>query len=225
MPPPDSTMSSTDVVSSSSDANVGVIVAPIIIIVVLVLVVVALIIAFYWWRRKKLYNVYDEATNLSKETPYYSTVKPKEKDIIDKAQIYNDSQPLAMYAVPDKKEKRKDTELQRSSVDFNNKPQHSPEMSVRSRNQTISLINPDYEQNTELDIYAAPDIPERTEASTIFDNTDEDNPIYSEAINPSVIIDSGSHDYSSIDDRLCPYTYIYADPLPLKVLQSCLTKI
>ena len=81
-----------------------------------------------------------------------------------------------MYAVPDKqkKEKRKGTELRRSSVDFSYKPQRSPEMSVRSRKQTQLLIIPDRENDMELDIYAAPDIPERTEANTIFDYTDDE---------------------------------------------------
>ena len=67
----------------------------------------------------------------------------------------------------------------------------------------------------ELDIYAAPDLLERTKASTIFDSIHEDNPIYSEAINPTAIMDSRSHDHSSDNNSLCPYASIYADPLPL----------
>ena len=182
---------------------------------------VALIIAFYWWRRKKqLHNIYDKTIKLQAENPYYSTVKCKEEEANNEAhatqlKAYVDQQPT-MYAVPDKqkKEKRKSTDLHRSSVDFSYKPQRSPEMSIRSRKQTLSLITPDAEHDMELDIYAAPDLPERTEASTIFDITDEENPIYSETINPSVIIDSV---YASISDTdsLCPYASIYADPLPL----------
>ena len=38
-----------------------------------------------------------------------------------------------------------------------------------------------------IDIYAGPDVPERTEASSIFDEI-EDDPIYSEAINPTAIM-------------------------------------
>ena len=215
------TNDATDETSTSSDVNVGVIVAPIIIIIVIALVVVALIIAFYWWRRKKqLHNIYDKTIKLQAENPYYSTVKCKEEEANNEAhttqlKAYVDQQPT-MYAVPDKqkKEKRKSTDLRRSSVDFSYKPQRSPEMSVRSRKQTLSLITPDTEHDMELDIYAAPDLPERTEASTIFDITDEENPIYSETINPSVIIDSV---YASISDTdsLCPYASIYADPLPL----------
>ena len=210
----------TDETSSSSDVNVGVIIAPIIIIIVIALVVVALIIAFYWWRRKKrLYNIYDKTINLQAENPYYSSVKPKEKETSDEAHVtqlkdYVNQQPCPMYAVPDKqkKEKRKSTDLQRSSVDFSYKPQCSPEMSVRSRKQTLSLITPDYEHDTELDIYAAPDLPERTEASTIFD---DENPIYSGAINPIVIIDGISYDSISDNNSLCPYPSFCGDPLPL----------
>ena len=220
---PSTTTDATDETSSSSDVNVGVIVAPIIIIIVIALVVVALIIAFYWWKRKKqLYNIYDKTINLQAENPYYSSVKPKEKNTSDEAHVtqlkaYVDQQPCQMYAVPDKqkKEKRKSTDLRRSSVDFSYKPQRSPEMSVRSRKQTLSLITPDYEHDMELDIYAAPDIPARTEASTIFDITDDENPIYSEAINPTAIIDGISYDSISDNDSLCPYASIYADPLPL----------
>ena len=68
----------------------------------------------------------------------------------------------------------------------------------------------------ELDIYAAPGLPECTEASTIFDSIHEDNnPIYSETINPTAIMESRSHDHSSDNNSLCPYASIYADPLPL----------
>ena len=57
----------------------------------------------------------------------------------------------------------------------------------------------------EFDIYAAPNTPVCTEASTIFDSVDEDNPIYSEAIDPTAIMESRSHDYSSGNKRSCPY--------------------
>ena len=130
--------------------------------------------------------------------------------------------PSLIYAVPskrEKKEKRKSAELQekRMSIEFNYKPQRSPEMSVRSRKQTLSLINPSYNEVVDFDIYAtAPKIPERTEAShhMMSDDTD-DTPIYSEAISPTAIETSSSHDYNSVNDNLCPYTSVYADPLPL----------
>ena len=218
-----STTDATDETSSSSGVNVGVIVAPIIIIIVITLVVVALIVAFYWWRRKKqLSNIYDEAvtSTLSAVNPYYSTDnKFKEKDTTDETHVtsenaYINQQPLPIYAVPDK-QKINGAEVQRSSVNFDYNPQCSPETSAESQKQTVSLIAPDYENDTELDIYTAPDIPEYTEASTMFDNTDEDDPIYSEAINPSVIIDSVSYDSVSDNGSLCPYASVYADPLPL----------
>ena len=209
----------TDESSSSDDVNVGIIVAPIIIIIVIALVVVALVIAFYWWKRQKLqYNIYDKAAiKLSEDNPYYSTVESATTDgaKMAKHKTFVDQQPCPMYAVPDKQKKEssiKSAEHQKSSADSSYK---SPEMSVQSQKQMQSLIAPDYEHDMELDIYAAPDIPERTEASTIFHSVDEENPIYSEAINPTVFIDSISHDYSSDNDSLCPYASIYADPLPL----------
>jgi len=136
------------------------------------------------------------------------------------AQVINsdvDRKPTMMYAVPNKgeKKKKKSTELgRRSSVDFNYRLQQSPEMKVCSREQTLSLINPDYKNKMELDIYTAPDIPERTETSTIFDEI-VDNPNYSEAINPSAIMSGKSHDSAILGDTLCPYASIYADPMPL----------
>ena len=217
---PSTTTDTTDETSSSSDVNVGVIIAPIIIIIIIALVVVALIIAFYWWRRKKqLHNIYDKTVNIQAENLYYSSVKSKENNTSDEPHVtqlkdYVDQQPCPMYADPDKqkKEKRKSTDLRRLSIDFSYKPQRSPEMSVRSRKQTLSLITPDYEHDMELDIYAAPDLPERTEASTIFD---DENPIYNETINPTAIIDGISYDSISDTDSLCPYASIYTDPLPL----------
>ena len=187
--------------SSESSTNVGVIVAPIIIVIVAAVVVVIFIIIFYKWKKRKVYAIYDKPTNLhEEETPYYSTVHSRptiEKVDVDGTQPNGDNNQQPFYAVPDKKEKErsKSVELQESNVDFTH--------------------DPDYDHDVELDIYAAPDLPERTEASTIFDGKDEDNPIYSEAINPTVIIDSKSHGYSLDNDSLCPYASIYADPLPL----------
>ena len=203
---------------SGSSTNVGVIVAPIIVILVAAIIVIIVVIIFCKWRKKKVYATYDKTTNLNEEAPYYSTVKSyptKEKESIDGGLVTqpdanNNQQLLEMYAVPDKQKKEKSTEPQRSS--FN--PQSSPEMQTQSQEQALSMITPEYD-DVELDIYAAPGIPEHTEASTIFDDKDEDNPIYSEAINPSVIIDSRSYASISDNDSLCPYASIYADPLPL----------
>ena len=78
---------------------------------------------------------------------------------------YVNQQSLPVYAVPDK-QKRKRAEVQRSIVDFDLTPQGSSEMSV-SQKQMLSSITPDYENDTELHIYAAPDPPECTEATSI----------------------------------------------------------
>ena len=179
---------------------------------------------FFWRKKRKNYHIYDDTTELNEQPPSYVNASSKQK-----GNAYTDGTPMAehnqapplIYAVPskrEKKEKRKSVELQkRMSIEFNYKPQRSPEMSVRSRKQTLSLINPDYDQVVDFDIYAtAPKIPERTEASRhIVSDDAEDNPIYSETISPTAIETTSSHDYSSINDNLYPYTSIYADPLPL----------
>ena len=211
---------------SSNSTNVGVIVAPIIVIILIAVIILVVFLVFIWWRRRKTYHIYDQTTDLSRDVAYYSTVQHpssvenEDYDNPSEAQksANSDEKPTMVYAVPnkrEKKEKRKSTELRRrSSINFNYRPQRSPEMQVRSREQTLSLINPDYEHKMELDIYAAPDLPKRTEASTMFDEN-EDDPIYSEAINPSDIMGSASYDSALLADSLCPYASIYADPMPL----------
>ena len=213
--------STADKTSSSSGINIGLIVGPIIFIIVIIIIVVALLIAIYWWsrrRKKEPCNIYDEAVTLSAVNPYYTVNKSKD----DEAQVTSENarinkQPVPVYAVPDK-QKKNDAKVQRSSVDSDCKPPEcSPEISIQSQKQTQSMIIPDYENEMELDIYTAPDhLLEYTEVtSTQLDTTNEDDPIYSEAINPTVIIDSAPYDSVSDNDNLCPYTSIYADPLPL----------
>ena len=223
------TTTATDATTPSSSTNVGAIVASVVVVVLLfiAIVIMILILVFFWRKKQKNYHVYDDATELSKQPPSYVNLLSKQKgnaytDGTPAGKNIEDNQtPSLVYAVPNKrerKEKRKSAELQkRMSIEFNYRPQRSPEMSVRSRKQTLSLINPDYDQAVDLDIYAtAPKIPERTEVShhMVSDDTD-DNAIYSEAISPTAIETTSSHDYSSVNDNLYPYTSIYADPLPL----------
>ena len=219
--------------STSSSTNIGAIVGSIVVVILIIIAIVVtiFILVFFWRKKQKNYHIYDDTTNLDVHPPSYvntqsTSTKQKEKvhtDGIPTAETNEHNQmPSLMYAVPskrEKKEKRISAELQekRMSIEFNYKPQRSPEMSVRSRKQTLSLINPSYNEVVDFDIYAtAPKIPERTEAShhMMSDDTD-DTPIYSEAISPTAIETSSSHDYSSVNDNLCPYTSIYADPLPL----------
>ena len=219
--------------STSSSTNIGAIVGSIIVVILIIIAIMVtiFILIFFWRKKQKKYHIYDDTANLDVHPPSYvntqsTSTKQKEKvhtDGIPTAEtIEHNQMPSLIYAVPskrEKKEKRKSAELQekRMSIEFNYKPQRSPEMSVRSRKQTLSLINPSYNEVVDFDIYAiAPKIPERTEASRhmITDDTD-DTPIYSEAISPTAIETTSSHDYSSVNDNLCPYTSIYADPLPL----------
>ena len=197
--------------SSDDSTNVGVIVAIIVVIVVVVIIAIVVLVIIFKWKNRKQYANYDKTTYLHEEdTPYYSAdVKShhgKETEsnnggLATKPDAKKDQQ---LYAVPDKQKKEKSTEPQRSSTDFGN----------NSNAQTLSQ-DQDYENNVELDIYASPDLPEHTEDSTVFDSQNEENPIYSEAINPSIIIDNVSFDSFSDDESLCPYASIYADPLPL----------
>ena len=194
------TMTSEDTSSSESSTNVGAIVAPIIVVIVAAIIAVILIIIFCRWRKRKAYVAYDKTTNLHEETAYYSTVHHPtvDKDYTEgtdetKPDSDNKQQLLELYAVPDKE---KSVDRFQKSID------------------DVSC-NSGYENDMELDIYAAPGLPERTEASTTFDSIHEDNPIYSEAINPTAIMESRSHDHSSDNNSLCPYASIYADPLPL----------
>ena len=219
--------------STSSSTNIGAIVGSIVVVILIIIAIMItiFILIFFWRKKQKNYHIYDDTTNLDEHPPSYvntqsTSTKQKEKvhtDGIPTAEtIEHNQMPSLIYAVPskrEKKEKRRSAELQekRMSIEFNYMPQRSPEMSVRSRKQTLSLINPSYNEVVDFDIYAtAPKIPERTEAShhMMSDDTD-DTSIYSEAISPTAIETSSSHDYSSVNDNLCPYTSIYADPLPL----------
>ena len=197
--------------SSDDSTNVGVIVAIIVVIVVVVIIAIVVLVIIFKWKNRKQYAKYDKTTYLHEEdTPYYSAdvkshhgreTESNNGGLATKPDANKDQQ---LYAVPDKQKKEKSTEPQRSSTDFGN----------NSNAQTQSQ-DQDYENNVELDIYAAPGLPERTEDSTVFDSQNEENPIYSEAINPSIIIDNVSFDSFSDDESLCPYASIYADPLPL----------
>ena len=194
--------------SSDDSTNVGVIVAIIVVIIVVVIIAIVVLVIIFKWKNRKEYAKYDKTTYLHEEdTPYYSAdvkshhgreTESNNGGLATKPDANKDQQ---LYAIPDK---QKSTEPQRSSTDFGN----------NSNAQTPSL-DQDYENNVELDIYASPDLPERTEDSTVFDSQNEENPIYSEAINPSIIIDNVSFDSFSDDESLCPYASIYADPLPL----------
>ena len=206
---------------SSGGSNVGAIVASIVVVILLIAIVTAIVILVILWRKKqKKYHIYDNDTEHDKKLPSYAITPSTKQEYTGGGTptAIDGEVPSSMYAVPTKRDKRRSVDLQkRRSIEFNYRPQRSPEMSVRSRKQTLSLINPDYDQVTNLDIYAtAPNIPERTKASHHMVSYDkEDIPVYSEAINPSAIEATSSHDYSSVNDTLYPYSSIYADPLPL----------
>ena len=197
-----------------------------IIAVIIAIAVTVLIILYCWRKKKRAYHVYEnqyrshvsaQVTSTKEKGNIYETCTLENVDYIQK--------PPAAYAVSNIADiKGKDVEQKKRMSNY--KQHHSPEMSVRSQKQILSLINSDNDQAIEFDIYeTVPDIPECTKAShcMVFDETAEENPIYnfeenplySEGITPSIIATSSSHEYSSINDDLCPYASIYADPLPL----------
>ena len=51
--------------------------------------------------------------------------------------------------------------------------------------------------------------------STLFDDENDENSIYSEAIDPTLLAGIVSCESISDNDSLCPYASIYADLLPL----------
>ena len=232
--------------SGSSDSNIVVtVVVAVIVVILLIAIIIATLIMIYYWRKKKSsYHVYGNAAEPNEDpplTPPYATVDIEDKksshyvtstvhnsEYGNHSVAYSENPPLK-YAVPnkkEKKEKRKSADPQRRmSIEFNYRPDRSPDISIRSPEPTLSVINPDYEETT-FDIFAsAPDIPERTKAShgMVFDDKEEENPIYncsenpiySEAINPAAIITDLSADYCTVDDKVSPYASIYTDPSPL----------
>ena len=195
-------------------------------------------------KKRSSYHVYDNGTKFDEEppiTPPYATVDIEEKpnsnyrtSTVHNIEYshhnveYNQKPPL-QYAVPNKKEKKEKRKSanpeKRMSIEFNYRPDRSPDISIRSPEPTLSVVNPDYEE-TRFDIFSSvPNIPERTVAShgMVFDDKEEENPIYncsenpiySEAINPAAIVTDLSADYCTVDDKVSPYASIYTDPLPL----------
>ena len=239
--------------SSSSDSNNVTIIAVVSIVVVILLIaiiIVFIVMIHYWKKRWNAYHVYggktdDDDTELDEQlpvSPLYATINVTEvknttNEIPTAENVQYNHRPPQPYAVvnkKEKKEKKKSTELQkRSSIEFERRSQCSPDISIRSSQEppTLSVVNPDYELTSlgplGLGIFSSvPDIPERTEAShggKVFDDKDEENPIYnlnenpmySEAINPTSIISDLSSNYSAADDKVSPYASIYAEPLPL----------
>ena len=230
--------------SSSSGSNNTIIIAISVVVVILLIgiIITVLIMVCCWRKRKSSYQVYGndakEDDQPPPSSPPYASVDIEEKgnshrrtSVVNNVD-YTHIHPL-QYAVAnkkDKKEKRKSGDPQRrSSIDFNYRPDRSPDLSIQSQDLTLSMVNHDYEE-TRFDIFSSgvPDIPERTAAShgqgMVFDDEEEENPIYNcnenpiynEAINPQYIVtDPSATTYCTVDDRVSPYASVYADPLPL----------
>ena len=203
----------------TDSANVITIIASIIAVTIAIVVTVLMIVCF-WRKRKKAYHVYDNPHCSHANT--HSTSAKAKGNSYETSTIQNIDyiqRPPAAYAIPN--EKGKDVEQQkRMSMEVNYKPHCSLERSVQSQKQTLSMINSDNDQTIEFVIYET--VPECTKARhcMVYDDAKEENPIYnlqenplySEAIAPAITVTSSSHEYSSINDDLCPYASI---PLPL----------
>jgi len=120
-------------------------VAPIIVIILIAALVVALLMVFIWWRRRNNYHIYVDTTDPNKEVPYYSTVQqssiqndhydgPSEKGSNSDVDRKPYNGVCCMFLTKERRKRRENAELQCSS-----------EMKVRSQEQTLSLINADYE--------------------------------------------------------------------------------
>ena len=197
---PSSTITDGSTPSSSTDSqsgSVGAIVAGVIVVILLVAVIVTLlVIAFIWRRNKKNYNSFNEN---SKIPPLSVTGL----SILDK------DEPTASD------NQKPNLELEsRSVIDPNYRPGSSPEMLMQSQEQSMSLINPNYQETKRSESPAACGLPEFNPANPRDSVASGDNQVFTESINTPAFL-SGKLQDSKCDDTPTPCTSIYADPLPL----------
>ena len=120
--------------------------------------------------------MYDDTTDSRKDATDYSTVEHSSSvqndDYYDDAKIkklnfkvVRKPTPCTLvYAVPNNREKLEKGKINWnswSSIDFRYRPLRSPEMQVRSKEQTLSLIDSDNENKMKFDIYFGLGIPEQ----------------------------------------------------------------
>ena len=185
---------STD--SSRSD-SVGAIVACVIVVILLVAgIVTLLVIAFIWRRNKKKYDSFDEN---NKKPPLSVTGL----SILDK------DEPTASD------NQKQNLELEsRPLIDLNYRPGSSPEMLMQSQEQSMSLINPNYQEKKRSESPVACGPPEFNPANPRDSVASSDNQVFTEYINIPAFLCGKSQD-SKCDDTPTTCTSIYADPLPL----------
>ena len=185
--------------TSSSSANAGPIVAVVIVIILLIAIVVTVVIIIFLWRKNK--KNYESLNTGSKKPPLSVTgLSISEHDCKNKTATPNNYQ----------KPLKDDLELQNRSPDH--KMENSEETSVKSQEQSPSLINPEHEKSkiTESDNVYQP--PESTVANPRFSIESSGNPVFTESINPTAFI---TGKVCASNDTPSPFTSIYADPVPL----------
>ena len=185
--------------TSSGSANAGPIVAVVIVIILLIAIVVTVVIIIFLWRKNK--KNYESLNTGSKKPPLSVTgLSISEHDHKNITATPNNYQ----------KPLKDDLELQNRSPDH--KMENSEEASVKSQEQSPSLINPEHEKSkiTEPDNVYQP--PESTVANPRFSIESSGNPVFTESINPTAFI---TGKVCASNDTPSPFTSIYADPVPL----------
>ena len=178
--------SSTD--TSSGSANTGPIVAVVIVIILLIAIVVTVVIIIFLCRKNKK----NESLNTDSKKPPLSVTG------------------LSISEHDHKNTLKADLELQNRSPDY--RLENSEETSVKSQEQPLSLINPEYEKSKITESDNVYQLPESTVANPRFSIESSGNPVFTESINPTAFI---TGKVCASNDTPSPLPSIYADPVPL----------
>ena len=153
-------------------------------------------ILFIWRRNKKNYDSFNEN---SKKPP----LSVAGLSILDKDELTTS------------KNQKPNLELKsRPTFDSNYRPGCSPEMLEQSQEQSMSVINPNYQETKRSESPAISGPLELNAANPRFSVETSDNQVFTESINTPAFL-SGKVQDSKCDDAPTPCTSIYADPLPL----------
>ena len=184
--------SSTTAPSSAMNNASGVVAvfAIIIVAVLLVAVIVTILVILFFWRKNKKNN------KLVKKPPLFVSGFSISEDDHAKASDNNNDQGLS----------KNNLELKNRSPDCQAK--YTAEMLTQSQEQTLSLINSDFEKTKETDCFSI------TESTIAIPRLNFENSTFTEFIDPATFMSDEVCD-STDNDGLAPCTSIYADPIPL----------
>ena len=155
-----------------------------------------MVILFIWRRNKKNY---DSFNGNSKKPP----LSVAGLSILDKDELTtSDNQ-------------KPNLELEnRPTFDPNYRPGCSPEMLEQSQEQSMSVINPNYQETKRSESPAISGPPELNVANPRYSVETSDDQVFTESINTPAFLRGKVQD-SKCDDAPMPCTSIYADPIPL----------